>query len=89
MPSITVLYFASAKSAVNLASETVQLPDESFPLSSLGALLTSLHPDTALADVLRVSAWSVDAEMVPPADVATRLLKGGEEVAIIPPVSGG
>ncbi|KAG6826429.1 hypothetical protein H0H92_015823 [Tricholoma furcatifolium] len=86
--NITVLYFAAASTAINLTEETVALPgDEPFPLSSLAALLVQRHPGTTLETVLQSSQWSVDAEMVDPA-VKTEL-RGGEEVAVIPPVSGG
>lgn len=85
--TITVLYFAAASTATGLTAEKVQIPDEGLPLSSLNELLTSRHSDTILGKVLNTSQWSVDAEMVDePADV---LLKGGEEVAVICPVSGG
>jgi len=85
--TITVLYFAAASTATGLTAERVQIPDEGLPLSSLDELLTSRHPNTILDKVLKTSRWSVDAEMVEePADV---LLKGGEEVAVICPVSGG
>ncbi|TRM58551.1 hypothetical protein BD626DRAFT_184090 [Schizophyllum amplum] len=95
-PQITVLYFAAASTAVGLNSEVIDLPipddeaDErpkSLQLSSLSALLTARHPGTTLGDVLRDAQWSVDAEMVDDPDAV--LLKGGEEVAIICPVSGG
>lgn len=86
-PSVRVLYFASAKTAVGLESELVELPESPFALSSLGGLLVSLHPETKLQDVLRVSAWSVDESMVELDE--DRRLTGGEIVAIIPPVSGG
>lgn len=88
-PSIRVLYFASAKTAVGLESELVELPESSFALSSLGNLLISLHPETKLEDVLKVSAWSVDESMVELEELKDRRLMGGEVVAIIPPVSGG
>ncbi|THH09651.1 hypothetical protein EW146_g8629 [Bondarzewia mesenterica] len=70
-------------------SERVPLPSTSdtLPLSSLGALLASRHPDTALAKVLEGSQWSVNAEMV--GDPGQIVLNGGEEVAVICPVSGG
>ncbi|KAI5886416.1 uncharacterized protein SCHCODRAFT_02641689 [Schizophyllum commune H4-8] len=46
-----------------------------FPLTSLPSLLASRHPGTNLAEILRDSQWSVDAEMVEdPVKVA---LKGG------------
>ncbi|KDQ57181.1 hypothetical protein JAAARDRAFT_35781 [Jaapia argillacea MUCL 33604] len=87
---ITVLYFAGASTATGLSSQQIQLPappSEPFKLSQLSALLVSLHPATNISKVLETSQWSVDAEMVD--DPNAVVLKGGEEVAIIPPVSGG
>ncbi|RDB20724.1 Molybdopterin synthase sulfur carrier subunit [Hypsizygus marmoreus] len=85
--TITVLYFAAASTATNITEESVPLPDGQFFLSSLGDVLVSRHPTTALGKVLEGSQWSVDAEMV---DDPTKVeLKGGEEVAVICPVSGG
>ncbi|KDQ24663.1 hypothetical protein PLEOSDRAFT_1107591 [Pleurotus ostreatus PC15] len=84
---VTILYFAAASTATNLNSEIVRIPtDRPFLLSELGDLLVSLHPDTGLDKVLESSQWSVDAEMVD--DPGNVLLSGGEELAIICPVSG-
>ena len=88
-PSITLLYFAAARSAVNLDKEIITLPETPFRLSALSNLLTTKHSNTELGSVLQGCAWSVDVAMVPAEEVHTRLLRGGEEVAIIPPVSGG
>ncbi|KAG6865720.1 hypothetical protein C0991_012366 [Blastosporella zonata] len=86
--SITVLYFAAASTAINLTEEIVPLPDDKpFPISSLSALLAARHPGTSLGKILEGSQWSVDAEMVD--DPQATQLKGGEEVAVICPVSGG
>ncbi|KAF8071726.1 hypothetical protein FPV67DRAFT_1412407 [Lyophyllum atratum] len=86
--SITVLYFAAASTATNLTEERVPLPsDGPFLLSSLAALLVARHPNTVLGTVLQGSQWSVDAEMVDNPEETE--LKGGEEVAVICPVSGG
>jgi molybdopterin converting factor small subunit len=87
-PEITVLYFAAAFTATKLASQSISLPsDQEFRLSSLGDLLASLHPNTGLESILQSSQWSVDAGMVNhPTEV---VLTGGEEVAVICPVSGG
>ena len=89
VPAITVLYFAAASTATGRTSETIPLPDQNstFHLSSLGPLLISRYPTANLEDILKISRWSVDAEMVD--DPEMMLLKGGEEVAIICPVSGG
>jgi len=87
MPSITVLYFAGALTATRKDSERIELPEVEFKLSSLEPLLVSKYPATNLEEVLKTSRWSVDAEMVD--DPNTVILKGGEEVAVICPVSGG
>ena len=87
-PEITVLYFAAASTATGLTVERVPLPsNEPLPLTSLTDLLVSRHPKTNLDKVLASSQWSVDEEMVD--EPEKMLLKGGEEVAVICPVSGG
>ncbi|KAH7106537.1 hypothetical protein BKA62DRAFT_687401 [Auriculariales sp. MPI-PUGE-AT-0066] len=90
---ITVLYFAGAQSAVKRQSEQVSLPsaaqDPGFPLTKLAERLSELHPDTGLAAVLATSQWSINEEMVPVDDVGGTWLRGGETIAVIPPVSGG
>lgn len=84
---ITVLYFAAASTATNLTSENIPIPDGRFHLSALGDLLQSRHPNSNLGKVLKGSQWSVDCEMVDDPDAIE--LKGGEEIAVICPVSGG
>jgi molybdopterin converting factor small subunit len=88
MSQITVLYFAAASTAAGRTSEQIALPDN-MPLSlaTLGALLGERYARTGMPDILSGSQWSVDAEMVE--DVESTILKGGEEVAVICPVSGG
>lgn len=91
MGQITVLYFAAAIAAAGTMSETIDLPvtdgGAPFRLSTLADLLCSRHPGSNLKKVLGTSQWSVDAEMVD--DPTLFVLKGGEEVAVICPVSGG
>ncbi|KIM33213.1 hypothetical protein M408DRAFT_150654 [Serendipita vermifera MAFF 305830] len=90
-PTITVLYFAAAHTCTKLHSEVITLPigpnEAGFPLSNLGDLLASRHHQTGLERVLDVSQWSVNLDMIN--DVDAVILTGGEEVAVIPPVSGG
>ncbi|KAI0691524.1 hypothetical protein C8T65DRAFT_816859 [Cerioporus squamosus] len=96
--SITVLYFAAASTATGTTTEEVELPPNhgsyagaepsiGLQLSELAALLVARHPKTSLASVLEQSSWAVDAEMVE--DPTKVTLRGGEEVAVICPVSGG
>jgi len=84
---ITVLYFAGASTATKKTTEQISIPDTGLTLPSLNDLLISRYPNTDLEKVLRSSQWSVDAEMVDEPNSVT--FKGGEEVAVIPPVSGG
>lgn len=86
--AITVLYFAAASTATGITEEEIILSDNGLKLSDLPKLLVSRHPDaTDLAAILFGSQWSVNCDMVD--DPATVHLKGGEEVGIICPVSGG
>ncbi|KAI0314606.1 hypothetical protein OF83DRAFT_1063525 [Amylostereum chailletii] len=90
VPEITVLYFAAASTATGLSSEptmTLPIAETGFTLTSLASLLVARHPNTPLAQILEGSQWSVDAEMVD--DPSKMVLHGGEEVAVICPVSGG
>ena len=87
--SINVLYFAAASTATGRAIERVELPETPFPLARLGELLVQLYPKSELGAILERSQWSVEAEMVPEEDIGDFKLEGGEEVAIICPVSGG
>lgn len=86
-PDIMVLYFAAASTATGLTEQLVTLPASQYPLSALSGFLVSLHPDVGLDKILQSSQWSVNAEMVD--NVEEVVLKGGEEVAVICPVSGG
>lgn len=85
--TITVLYFAAASTALGITSEQVPLPPGGLKLSNLSQELASRHPDVDLAPILGTSQWSVDCEMVD--DPETVVLKGGEEIGVICPVSGG
>ena len=87
MPSVTVLYFAAAYTATGLQSESIEVPDGGLQLSSLSVELVRRHPNTSLEDILATSQWSVNVEMVD--DPSRVVLRGGEEVAVICPVSGG
>lgn len=84
-----MLYFASARTTVNLSSEILHLPSSSSRVADLSAILLEKHESVAqdLRAVLAKSAFSVNEEIV--YDLAGTLLHEGDTVAIIPPVSGG
>lgn len=72
-------------------SEQVDLPHGNLSLSQLRSYLTTIvHPDNEeYALALDKSAWSVNEDMISPELEHTVVLKGGETVCPIPPVSGG
>lgn len=88
-----MLYFASARTTLNKSNESLSLPSSSFPIAKLKTyLLEKYDGNEELKKVLNKSALSLNEEIVYDEDDAAAgevLLKEGDVVAIIPPVSGG
>lgn len=82
---IDVLYFAKSAEIAGVRSETISVPQE-IKASELWKELESLHP--GLADVRNQVIFAVRQEYVELGDQQL-LLQPGDEVAIIPPISGG
>jgi molybdopterin converting factor subunit 1 len=85
---ITVLYFASAREATEgqIASEQIALPsDDKISVAELKRTLANKH-GKKLAAILETCAVSVAQEYC---ESDEDLVRGGDEVAIIPPISGG
>jgi molybdopterin converting factor subunit 1 len=79
---ITILYFASVKDITGVKKETMDLT----PNTSIKKLLAKIslsYPD--IKSILNVVKISVNYKMI---DMNT-ILKDGDEVALLPPVSGG
>ena len=85
--TITIFYFAAASTATGKTTEQMPIPSSGLSLSSLSNHLTLCYPNTNLGRVLETSQWCVNEEMVD--DPVSVTLMGGEQVAVIPPVSGG
>ena len=94
IPTFTVLYFAAASSYTARSSEELPAP---VPLAKLFPTLESRYPGIT-AKVLKSCAVTVNLEYVDieedsepkPDNVSKRfLIKPGDEVGIIPPVSSG
>jgi molybdopterin converting factor subunit 1 len=79
---VTVLYFASAKDATGCRKESFGL-SEGGTIKDLLSKISKTHPK--IIDVLKTMQFSVNYKVV---DVNT-LLKEGDEVALLPPISGG
>lgn len=82
MPRVTVLYFAAARERAGCAREEVEVGD-AVTVAALLERLVELHP--GLEPLLPHLRSAVNQEFVG----STSPLKDGDEVALIPPVSGG
>ena len=84
---ITVLYFAAAREATEgqIASEQIALPSDKISVAELKRTLAHKH-GKKLAAILETCAVSVAQEYC---ESDEDLVRGGDEVAIIPPISGG
>ena len=79
---ISVQVFAAAKDIVGASEIDIEAPDE-CDVTSLKALLEQKHPD--LKPLLYRANFAVDQSYVPD----EFKLNGNQEIAFIPPVSGG
>ena len=83
---VQVLYFASLREQLGQGSEEVDLPGEASTLGALRAHLVGRGGawQSALAEG-RPVRMAVNQDMGP----GTAPIKGGDEVAFFPPVTGG
>lgn len=81
---VTVLYFAISRETVGKSQEDIEVADGSTTQDLLQQLLTT-YP--GLESVMRSCVFAVNQEYVAPSH--SLALKDGDEVAIIPPLSGG
>lgn len=82
MPTVTMRYFAHAREPAGCADEALQLPAQLSALA-LRALLLARHPK--LERVLPSCRIAHNLEFAG----QTLMLADGDELALIPPVSGG
>ena len=81
---LKVLYFAAARELVGASEQQVELGEGATTAALLEHLLRA-HP--GLGELMRACVFAVNQEYVSKDDAAP--LKDGDEVAIIPPLSGG
>lgn len=82
---VEVLYFAKSAEIAGVRSETISVPQE-IKASQLWKEIETRHP--GLADVRNQVIFAVRQEYVELGDQLLRL-QPGDEIAIIPPISGG
>lgn len=82
---VTVLLFAMARELVDSSSVELELPDGEATTKTLTAALVSEYP--ALSSVMRTAMLAVNRKYVDgDEDLA---VSSKDEIAVIPPVSGG
>ena len=85
--AVTVRYWAAARAAAQVETETVRVPIRGATIADLAAAVTSRH--TGLARVMAVASVLVDGRAVPRGTWAERVVAPGEVVEILPPFAGG
>ena len=86
----TVLFFARARELAQTSEETFEVPAD-CTLADLITLVGAKFPALlkAPAPLLENCAFSLNQNYVLEDAFATTLVRSGDEVALIPPVSGG
>lgn len=82
---LRVLFFARSREVVGSSEVELQLDKQQVTTTQLSALLIERYP--GLADVMQTSIFAVNQEYVGKDEELQ--LTSGDEVAIIPPISGG
>ncbi|HSE72102.1 MAG TPA: MoaD/ThiS family protein [Nocardioidaceae bacterium] len=86
---ITVRYWAGARAAAGVASETVPLAGAAT-LADVLASVRSMHADNPrFGDVVTVCSVLVGDRPVGTADPASVVLRPGDTVELLPPFAGG
>ncbi len=80
--TVTVKLFAGYQEALGLAELVLKFPPNT-PVVAVRDRLLSEHPE--LEHLRQITRFGINLEFVPP----DTLLKEGDEIVLIPPVSGG
>jgi len=86
MASVNVLFFARARELAGTSASNLTLPDG----STVADVRAKLLLDTpALASVLTTAIFALNQSYVAVDAEASTVVKTGDELAIVPPISGG
>lgn len=86
--SIEVHYWASARSAAGVASDTLAV-DGPITLAEVVRRAVDLHPGTRLADVLQICSTLVGDRPVNSEEPGEVVVEPGASVEFLPPFAGG
>jgi molybdopterin synthase sulfur carrier subunit len=85
---ITVRYWASAREAAGVSSETLPMTG-SLTVSDVVRRLEALHPDSRVPRVLAICSVLIGDRPVGPADRDDVVVGPGDTVEFLPPFAGG
>jgi molybdopterin converting factor subunit 1 len=86
--TVRVLFFAAAKELVGVSSIVIEVEPETTPFQALNNILVPNYP--ALAPLASHCALAVNLEYaVASKEGHSPPLRDGDELAVIPPISGG
>ncbi|KAJ8659253.1 molybdopterin converting factor, subunit 1 [Lichtheimia ornata] len=87
--SVQVLYFAGAHDITHIKNEEIAIPPQSaWTLEALLTQLVQKYGDE-LAKLFEQCMFAVNMEAIDKDNTRHVILKPGDEIGIIPPVSGG
>lgn len=87
MTTVALCYLASLRELVGTASESLPVPADGMAFEQLTAELAARHGDDVLAALTdRRVRLALNRELV---DAAGLRLRPGDELAFLPPVTGG
>lgn len=87
-PPIEVHYWAAARSAAGVASDTLVV-DGPVTLAEVVRRALELHPGTRLADVLQICSTLVGDRPVNSEEPGEVVIEPGSSVEFLPPFAGG
>ncbi len=87
MVDVTILFFARAREITAQSSQRITIPDADATIAAVRAALLVAHP--ALASVLPTAVFALNQNYVAVDDEGTTAVRASDEIAIVPPISGG
>ena len=87
MVDVTILFFARAREITAQSSQRITIPDADATIAAVRAALLVAHP--ALVSVLPTAVFALNQNYVAVDDEGTTAVRASDEIAIVPPISGG
>ena len=87
MVDVTILFFARAREITAQSSQRITISDTDATIAAVRAALLVAHP--ALASVLPTAVFALNQNYVAVDDEGTTAVRASDEIAIVPPISGG